>query len=80
MYMNKIFLIAGATFSFNFGSHLTAIEGIVDGSPAAWLAGLRRPQIRTRQLLAYWQEDYVVGVITSGETLTLDKTILIYMY
>ena len=31
MYMNKIFLIGGATCSFNFGSRLTAIEGIVDG-------------------------------------------------
>jgi hypothetical protein len=30
MYMNKIFLIGGATFSFNFGCRSRAIEGIVD--------------------------------------------------
>jgi hypothetical protein len=48
------------------------------GSPAAGLADLRRPQIRTRQLWGYWQEDYVVGDSTLGEILTLDETILIY--
>ena len=33
--MNKIFLIGDATFGFNFGSRLTAIEGIVDGKSSS---------------------------------------------
>ena len=48
------------------------------GNPAAGLADLRRPQIRTRQLWASGKMDNVVGVSTLGETLTLDETILIY--
>ncbi|MGA7140558.1 MAG: hypothetical protein WBX29_00965 [Nitrososphaeraceae archaeon] len=58
----------------------SAIEGIVDGKSSSRVNRPPTPQIRTRQLSAYWQEDYVVGVSTLGETLTLDKTILIYLY
>ncbi|MGA8403479.1 MAG: hypothetical protein WB664_01565, partial [Nitrososphaeraceae archaeon] len=55
----------------------SAIEGIVDGKSSSRISRSPTPQFRTRQLWAYWQEDYVVGVSTLGETLTLDKTILI---
>jgi hypothetical protein len=48
------------------------------GNRVAGLADLRRPQIRTRNLWALWQVDYVVGVNTLREASTLDKTILIY--
>ena len=34
------------------------------GNRAAGLGDLRPPQIRTRQLWAFWQMDYVVGVST----------------
>ncbi len=36
------------------------------GNRVAGLADLRRPQIRTRNLWALWQVDYVVGVSTKG--------------
>jgi hypothetical protein len=49
------------------------------GNRAAGLADLRHPKSGLDSC-AYWQEDYVVGVSTLGETLTLDKTILIYLY
>jgi hypothetical protein len=42
------------------------------GNRSAGLADLRRPQNRTGQLWSFWQEDFVVGVSTLREALTLD--------
>jgi hypothetical protein len=76
--MNNIFLIGGATFSFIFGSRLTAIEGIVDGKSSSRVSRPPTPPKTGLDSYWLWQLDYVVGVSNLGETLTLDKTILIY--
>ena len=55
--MNKIFLIGGATCSFNFGSRLTAIEGIVDGKSSSRVS---RPPTPPNQ------DSTVVGLLARG--------------